>query len=214
MKKLNTKAGFTLAELLIVVAIIAILVAIGIPVFSTAMERSRETVDLANIRAAYAEFQSGQLSSNGIVGGVYKIDFKQTDKKGWLIDTTGLKNLLAPDKKTGEGDAAKYTDYSLDTPEVAGSVKNAVNFWVDGEGKPRMQFIKFDEPAKLNADPNKLGGKLAASGESWQIALSDTPDMNTDGTQKTNTDGTPKYKFEVTTDPKTTYYLYKVVKTT
>lgn len=194
MKKLNTKTGFTLAELLIVVAIIAILVAIGIPVFSTAMERSRETVDLANIRAAYAEFQSGQLSSNGIVGGVYKIDFKQTDKKGWLIDTSGLKNLLAP---TDDDDGT----YALDTPEVAGSEKNAVNFWVDGEGKPRMQYVKFaDVSAVTNPD---LGGKPDSG--SLVIALSDVPVTD-------ETTGVTTYNFSTgsgTSAVTCTYYLYK-----
>lgn len=47
--------GFTLAELLIVVAIIAVLVAISIPVFTSQLEKSRESTDLANVRAAYAE---------------------------------------------------------------------------------------------------------------------------------------------------------------
>ena len=54
MKKVKKMAGFTLAELLIVVAIIAILVAIGIPMFNTAMEKSRETADISNLRAAKA----------------------------------------------------------------------------------------------------------------------------------------------------------------
>ena len=49
------KKGFTLAELLIVVAIIAVLVAIAIPVFTGQLEKAREAADLANIRAAYAE---------------------------------------------------------------------------------------------------------------------------------------------------------------
>ena len=52
MKKNNK--GFTLAELLIVVAIIAVLVAIAIPVFTTQLEKSREATDLANVRSAYA----------------------------------------------------------------------------------------------------------------------------------------------------------------
>ncbi|MBE6997903.1 MAG: type II secretion system protein [Ruminococcaceae bacterium] len=54
MRRRNNK-GFTLAELLIVVAIIAVLTAIAIPVFTTQLERSREATDLSNIRAAYAE---------------------------------------------------------------------------------------------------------------------------------------------------------------
>ncbi len=41
MKKLNNKKGFTLAELLIVVAIIAVLVAISIPIFSSQLRKSR-----------------------------------------------------------------------------------------------------------------------------------------------------------------------------
>ena len=49
------KKGFTLAELLIVVAIIAVLVAIAIPVFTSQLEKSKEATDLANIRSAYAE---------------------------------------------------------------------------------------------------------------------------------------------------------------
>lgn len=53
--------GFTMAELLIVVAIIAVLVAIAIPVFSAQLEKSREAVDLANTRSAYAALQSTKI---------------------------------------------------------------------------------------------------------------------------------------------------------
>ena len=60
MKKNNK--GFTLAELLIVVAIIAVLVAIAIPVFTSQLEKSREATDLANIRSAYAEVVANSLS--------------------------------------------------------------------------------------------------------------------------------------------------------
>ena len=65
MKKRNNKKGFTLAELLIVVAIIAVLVAIAIPIFTSQLEKSRESTDLANIRSAYAEASTNALDSSG-----------------------------------------------------------------------------------------------------------------------------------------------------
>ena len=47
--------GFTLMEMLIVVAIIAVLVTIAIPSFTKLLEKSREAADMANVRSAYAE---------------------------------------------------------------------------------------------------------------------------------------------------------------
>lgn len=54
-KKLNKNSGFTLVEMLIVVAIIAILIAVSIPLVNGALERSRDATDQANERAAKAE---------------------------------------------------------------------------------------------------------------------------------------------------------------
>lgn len=55
LKKFTNKKGFTLMEMLIVVAIIAILIAIAIPTFTGQLDKSRQAADLANIRVAYAE---------------------------------------------------------------------------------------------------------------------------------------------------------------
>ena len=54
---MKNKRGFTLSELLIVVAIIAVLVAIAIPVFNAQLHKSRVAVDWANTRAYFAELQ-------------------------------------------------------------------------------------------------------------------------------------------------------------
>ncbi len=64
MMKLRNKKGFTLMEMLIVVAIIAVLVAIAIPTFSGALTKSKEAADVANVRALYAEWQIKILNDN------------------------------------------------------------------------------------------------------------------------------------------------------
>ncbi len=51
----RNKKGFTLAELLIVVAIIAILVVIAIPVFNNSLDKAKIATEQANARATYAE---------------------------------------------------------------------------------------------------------------------------------------------------------------
>lgn len=65
------REGFTLAELLIVVAIIAVLVAIAIPVFSAQLEKSREATDLANLRSAYAEASAAVLTGENTGNATY-----------------------------------------------------------------------------------------------------------------------------------------------
>ena len=64
MKKLKNSKGFTLMEMLIVVAIIAVLIAIAIPTFTNQLEKAREATDLANLRGAYAQVMAAALTNS------------------------------------------------------------------------------------------------------------------------------------------------------
>lgn len=75
-RKKKSVSGFTLAELLIVVAIIAVLVAIAIPIFTSQLEKSREAVDLSDVRSAYAEVMMAAITGDTTAS--YTKDAKQT----------------------------------------------------------------------------------------------------------------------------------------
>lgn len=63
---MRNKKGFTLAELMVVVAIIGVLVAISVPIFNSQLEKSREATDLANVRSAYAQVMTEAIGKEGI----------------------------------------------------------------------------------------------------------------------------------------------------
>ncbi len=110
MKKMNKK-GFTLAELLIVVAIIAVLVAIAIPVFGAQLEKAKERTDLANLRSAYGEAVANYLSegtSDNIDLGTAK--FSVTVEGSGDITVTATSGMQS--KKYAS--SAKYTKNGAD----------------------------------------------------------------------------------------------------
>ena len=62
MKKLTNKKGFTLIEMLVVIAIIAVLVAIIIPTISSATTKAAAATDAANMRSLKALITTSYLS--------------------------------------------------------------------------------------------------------------------------------------------------------
>ena len=92
MKK--NKKGFTLAELLIVVAIIAVLVAISIPIFTSQLEKAREATDAANIRSQYAEVMSEAITEGGNVSGKDLFGAVELKQKKDQWQSSGLKENL------------------------------------------------------------------------------------------------------------------------
>ena len=69
--KLSKNGGFTLVEMLIVVAIIAVLVAVSIPMVSTSLDKAEKATDDANMRAAKAAATVEYYNNNGSLTNTY-----------------------------------------------------------------------------------------------------------------------------------------------
>lgn len=84
MRKMKNKKGFTLMEMLIVVAIIAILIAIAIPTFASSLNKARVATDEANIRSGYASVMTDVLMDENysVEGGTTKTDTYKLNKDG------------------------------------------------------------------------------------------------------------------------------------
>lgn len=119
MRKLKKQNGFTLVEMLIVVAIIAILIAVSIPMVGSALERSRVAVDQANERDAI-----GLATANYLTQGKEWLA-SEAIKKG---DKLELYYYVMPDSQQGVIGGNNYTggygfDYGRSTKEGRGDNK-------------------------------------------------------------------------------------------
>ena len=119
----ENKKGFTLAELLIVVAIIAVLVAISIPIFTSQLERARDAASVANLRSAYAEATAQVLTSS-------------TEAKTAII--TGVK-IESSDNNLGEG--ASELPFVVPT-DITGKGSYDVTFTWNTDNKVSATAVK------------------------------------------------------------------------
>ena len=95
-------------EMLIVIAIVAVLISVAVPVLSSQLERSREAVDLANVRSAYAQVSTEALLGNTGVPVTVKLKQKQA---GWQsVDPVNIGGIVhsksVGDTDNWQGDAA------------------------------------------------------------------------------------------------------------
>ena len=146
MKK--KRKGFTLAELLIVVAIIAVLVAIGIPIFTSQLEKSREATDAANIRVQYAQVMAEAITVDGNVN----IDGKDFEK-------INLRQKQ-PDWQT------ETIPNSLGNFSVIEGIPGT-QAWVEYHADTETVFIKFEGESQ-NGDSDSNGeNNILIDSSSW-----------------------------------------------
>lgn len=111
MKKMNKK-GFTLIEMLVVIAIIAILVAIVIPTVSNATEKAKQATDVANVRSLVAQYQIELLNGDTTTSKAALESFTAKAAKGTYLQTIGTDGkgtvtYVATLLKDGNGVAGK-----------------------------------------------------------------------------------------------------------
>lgn len=70
MKKLNKK-GFTIVELVIVIAVIAILAGVLIPTFATVVNRANESAAMQQAKNAYEDYLAGYADSKDLKTNFY-----------------------------------------------------------------------------------------------------------------------------------------------
>lgn len=162
----QNRNGFTLMEMLIVIALIAVLVAIAIPAIASQLERSREAADLANVRAAYAQVSAEALLGDPQFTVTVDLKQKQADWQsanpvniGGIVhykdqgDTDNWKGVAAPNGTctvsynkdhgiilTWSGKASAYP-FNTDVTDFFSSLYDT-EFWKKGEmrDKPNFEF--------------------------------------------------------------------------
>ena len=149
--------GFTLAELLITVAIIGVLVAISIPVFASQTEKSREATDLSNVRAAYAEVMAEAITEN-MEYQKKTVPLKQKQDDWQSADSVTIGGIT---HAKGEED----TDHWRGTPRAGGTCtvsfdpKRGILFdWTggSGDGNESGPAIDFNENIHGIVEETKL----------------------------------------------------------
>lgn len=134
----ENKKGFTLAELLVVVAIVGILVAISIPVFTAQLSKARKATNLANLRAAKAAAVAEYLTGEKEGTMYYNYDIASGKATGSETDDRVAKTERKLDDSATSGTAvdgnAKYTKFSVTvTTTTDGTGDNQVLVYGDKE---------------------------------------------------------------------------------
>ena len=128
MKKLTNKKGFTLIEMLVVIAIIAVLVAIIIPVVSSATTKAAAATDAANMRSLKAEIVTSYLS-DGVGSGklITKIE-------GTTVTIDANKYPAIKGFKTGDATPVTVPD---------GDAKDSTNWAITFDSTTKEFTVKF-----------------------------------------------------------------------
>lgn len=134
----QNKNGFTLMEMLIVIAIIAVLIAVAIPVFASQLEKAREATDLANVRSAYA-----QVSTEALLGDsetTVTVDLKQKQADWQSVDPVNIGGIV---HSKSQGDTKNWIGVAEPNGTCVVSYKEDYGIILNWSGKADPSTPKY-----------------------------------------------------------------------
>lgn len=134
----QNKNGFTLMEMLIVIAIIAVLIAVAIPVFASQLEKAREATDLANVRSAYA-----QVSTEALLGDsetTVTVDLKQKQADWQSVDPVNIGGIV---HSKSQGDTENWKGVAAPNGTCVVSYKEDYGIILNWSGKADPSEPKY-----------------------------------------------------------------------
>ena len=134
----QNKNGFTLMEMLIVIAIIAVLIAVAIPVFASQLEKAREATDLANVRSAYA-----QVSTEALLGdseATVTVNLKQKQADWQSVDPVNIGGIV---HYKNQGDTENWKGVAAPNGTCVVSYKEDYGIILNWSGKADPSTPKY-----------------------------------------------------------------------
>ena len=141
----QNKNGFTLMEMLIVIAIIAVLIAVAIPVFASQLEKAREATDLANVRSAYAQVSTEALLGNSEATITVNLKQKQADWQS--VDPVNIGGIV---HSKSQGDTKNWIGVAAPNGTCVVSYKEDYGIILNWSGKADPSTPKYPDTNVTN----------------------------------------------------------------
>lgn len=141
----QNKNGFTLMEMLIVIAIIAVLIAVAIPVFASQLEKAREATDLANVRSAYAQVSTEALLGNSEATVTVNLKQKQADWQS--VDPVNIGGIV---HSKSQGDTVNWIGVAEPNGTCVVSYKEDYGIILNWSGKADPSTPKYPDTNVTN----------------------------------------------------------------